>query len=161
VTLILSGHSRHGNELRLVKTRVFVALLVLLASLSSGCEDRGNENGVEPVPRGAYRYTSYDTNAVEIVRGWLTIDAQDSSNVTGEWNLLKIGNPEGIGPQVGSGKLAGSFQNGKLVIELNPQFRDNNLQLVGELKNGEYRGEWFWISFIAVTNRGTFQALQE
>jgi hypothetical protein len=134
--------------------------LVAITFLSFSCEDGGSETGVGQVPSGAYRYTSYDTNGVAVVRGWLTITYQDSAHITGEWRLDKIGNPQGIGPQVGSGKLAGSFHEGKLIVELNPQFRDNNLQLVGYFQQGDYRGEWFWISFVGITGRGTFEAIK-
>jgi hypothetical protein len=144
-----------------MKTLVVGIAIVAAALFLCRCEDQGSGTGVGPVPSGAYRYTSYDTNGVPVVRGWITLVYQDSPLITGEWRLDKIGDPQGIGPQIGSGRLVGSFQNGKLVIELNPQFRDNNLQLVGEFNNGEYKGEWFWISFIGITNRGTFRALQE
>jgi hypothetical protein len=143
-----------------MKALNFVITFVATAFLYSSCEDVGSEAGVGPGSSGAYHYTSYDTNRVAVVRGWLTITYQDSSHITGEWRLYKIGDPQGIGPQSGSGKLVGSFYEGKLVIELNPQFRDSNLQLVGDLQQGIYRGEWIWISFIGITGKGTFEAIK-
>jgi hypothetical protein len=141
-----------------MKTLILGLTVAVATSFLSSCEDGGSETGVGPLPSGAYRYTSYDTNGVAIVRGWLSFTYEDSALITGEWKLDKIGNPQGIGPQIGGGTLAGSFYRGKLVIELNPQFRDNNLQLVGTLKTGGYRGEWFWISFVGISGRGTFEA---
>lgn len=143
-----------------MKTAILVISSVAIVSLLPSCEDNGSGMGVGPVPSGAYRYASYDTNGVAVVRGWLTIMYQDSGHITGEWSLGKIGNPQGIGPQVGRGNLVGSFYEGKLLIELNPQFRDSNLQLVGKLENGYYRGEWFWISFAGISGRGTFEAVK-
>jgi hypothetical protein len=143
-----------------MKTLILAISIAAIASFLSSCEDGGSDTGVGPAPSGAYQYASYDTNGTAVVRGWLTFAWQDSNHITGEWNLEKIGNPQGIGPQFGTGKLVGSFFEGKLVIELNPQFRDNNLQLVGTLKTGDYRGEWFWISFVGVSGRGTFEAVR-
>jgi hypothetical protein len=143
-----------------MKTPILFVSFVLVVSLLVSCEDGGSGTGVESVPSGAYHYTSYDTNGVAVVGGWLTITYQDSSHITGEWRLYKIGDPQGIGPQSGSGKLVGSFYEGKLIIELNPQFRDNNLQLVGSLQQGYYRGEWIWISFVGITGKGTFEAIK-
>jgi hypothetical protein len=95
-----------------------------------------------------------------VVRGWITIGYEDSAHIAGDWKLDKIGDPRGIGPQSGTGKLVGSFYEGKLIIELNPEFRDNNLQLIGDLQQGKYRGEWIWISFVGITGRGTFEAVK-
>jgi len=143
-----------------MKTLILGLYVAVVVSILPGCQDGGGGTGVGPVPSGAYHYTSYDTNGVAVVRGWLTITYQDSSHITGEWRLYKIGDPQGIGPQSGSGKLVGSFYEGKLIIELNPQFRDNNLQLVGSLQQGYYRGEWIWISFVGITGKGTFEAVK-
>jgi hypothetical protein len=145
---------------RMMKTVILVTSFVAIVSLLSSCEDNGSGTGVGPAPSGAYRYASYDTNGTAVVQGWLTIMYQDSGHITGEWNLEKIGNPQGIGPQVGTGNLVGSFYEGKLFIELNPQFRDNNLQLAGEVENGYYGGQWFWISFAGISGRGTFEAVR-
>lgn len=51
-------------------------------------------------------------------------------------------NPQGIGPQVGSGELIGSIANERIRFELNPQYRDNNLQLIGTIEDNKYRGVW-------------------
>jgi hypothetical protein len=72
-----------------------------------------------------------------------------------------VGNPQDIGPQTGDGTLVGGFHNGKLWVELNPQFRDNNLQLTGTLVGNRYSGEWAWISFVGITSTGTFEAVRQ
>jgi hypothetical protein len=85
---------------------------------------------------------------------------QDSSSISGELHFEKIGNPNNIGPQVGSGELVGGVDQYGIWINLNPQFIDHNLLLTGTIKNHTYSGEWVWISFIGPTNHGTFEAIQ-
>ena len=130
----------------------------LICSLVFGCND---SNPFGPTPSGAYRYASFDTTGVLLVHGWMTLDITDSTQVTGEWHFGKIGNPEDIGPQVGDGELLGSFHQGKLSVELNPNMADNNLRLVGVLTNDRYHGDWVWTSFIGPTSRGVFEAVKD
>jgi hypothetical protein len=38
---------------------------------------------------------------------------------------------------------------------------DNNLQLSGTLQADRYSGQWMWISFIGITNAGSFEAVKK
>ncbi len=115
----------------------------------------------DTAPSGAYLYTSYDTTGNAIVKGWFTMEYQDSTRISGNWNFEKIGNPQDIGPQVGLGVLVGDIRQGKVYIELNPQFKDNNLQLLGIIEDNKYSGEWVYTSYIGITNRGMFNAIKK
>jgi hypothetical protein len=128
--------------------------LLLLVALWLGC----NGTTTEWVPSGTFSYTSYDSSGVAVVTGWFTMDLSDSSAVSGQWHFCPIGNPEGIGPQTGTGELAGGFYNGELSVDLHPGWMDSNIILQGTLEGDRYAGEWMWISFIGVTNQGTFEA---
>ena len=86
---------------------------------------------------------------------------QDTSRIIGGWHFEKIGNPQNIGPQVGDGELIGGKDNSRVWLELNPQYRDNNLQLVGNIEGNQYSGDWFWITIIGVTNKGSFIAIKD
>jgi hypothetical protein len=66
----------------------------------------------------------------------------DSATISGKWHFRSIGSPTNIGPQTGDGNLVGGVENGRVWIELNPQFKDNNLQLTGTLQGGRYSGQW-------------------
>lgn len=121
-----------------------------------------NNDGLnEPTPYGAYSYTSFDSSGTAIVEGWLIMNLKDSSQIIGKWHFEKIGNPQDIGPQVGNGVLEGGVKQNEMWVELNPQFRDNNLQLIGSMENNKYSGTWQWISFIGITNYGTFEAIKD
>jgi hypothetical protein len=135
-----------------------IVLWSLVASDVAGVA--GCDTLTGPGPAGSYTYTSYDTTGVAVVTGWFIMNISDSSTVSGEWHFSPLGTPQGIGPQTGGGKLVGAFRDGKLWIELNPEFRDNNLELAGTLQGNRYAGTWTWLSFIGVTNHGTFEAMQ-
>jgi hypothetical protein len=147
-----------------MKNDAFRYLFVVTTTLSFwSCLNSQDAGLVGPPqgPAGAFAYTSYDESGTPIVTGWLNINLTDPDSITGEWHLQKIGNPENIGPQVGAGIfIGGSYQN-QLWVELNPEFADNNLQLVGTLRDQRLSGEWFWISFPGVTGQGTFEAVKK
>ena len=128
------------------------ALLALTAILT-GCTGL-----TDPTPEGAFRYASYDTTGTVLVRGWFTMGISDPNMISGEWHFTAVGSPENIGPQTGDGKLVGSIDGGIVRIELNPQYRDNNLGLIGTLEGNRFAGRWEWISFVGVTNQGPFVA---
>ena len=131
---------------------------ILLAILSwTSCKDLSTD----PTQEGRYQYASYDSAGVLVVHGWFTLNIADSQSVSGEWHFAPVGNPRDIGPQTGDGTLVGGFHDGKLWIELNPQFRDNNLQLTGTLDGNRYSGVWAWISYVGITNTGTFEAVKQ
>ena len=109
------------------------------------------------VPSGSYYYQSYNSDGVKVVEGWFTMEENDST-ISGEWHFAKIGHPEGIGPQVGDGVLTGGYQTDSLWIELNPDFRDNNLQLYGMLDDDMYAGRWMWITYAGISSAGIFTA---
>jgi hypothetical protein len=128
-----------------------------------GCKKTAVEsstNSDESIPKGAFSYTSYDTNGTAIVSGWFTMNLSNLDSISGEWHFKQLGNAQNIGPQTGDGTLIGGTSNGRVWIELNPQFRDNNLQLTGTLETNKYFGQWIWISFAGITNRGIFEAIK-
>ncbi len=113
------------------------------------------------VPSGTWHYRSYNSKNEKIVEGWFDMESDSAAQITGEWHFKKIGNPQNIGPQVGDGILVGGSQTDTLWLNLQPQYKDNNLFLRGILKNGCYQGTWAWISFTGVTAQGTFKAEYE
>jgi hypothetical protein len=134
--------------------RVSFVLVIYAALFWPGC----SQTATEPIPAGAYSYESYNNNGVAIVGGWFTMSLSDTGTISGEWHFKAIGTPENIGPQTGDGTLIGGMDKGRVWIELNPQFRDNNLQLDGKIDGNRYSGKWVWISFVGVANQGTFEA---
>jgi hypothetical protein len=142
-----------------MKTTAFVFGLILFGL--TGCKDPGADSSAPP-PAGRYEYYGYDSTGTPIVQGWFTIDLSDSTNLIGEWQFTQIGEAQNIGPQIGKGKLSGGFRNDTtLWLGLNPEYMDNNVILNGTLHGNEYRGRWMYISFVGLTNSGTFIAVRK
>lgn len=137
--------------------KLFVIILCIFNLFCSWCDDpiTGPDT-----PEGSYTYTAYDSTGTKIVTGWMKIEFDDSVNVSGEWKFDKIGNPENIGPQVGSGKLVGMYDEPQISINLNPNWADNNVFLHGEYGEDKIEGEWMYTGFPGVINRGEFKAVK-
>ena len=144
----------------MLSIRVIAAMLVF-SFLAFNCEDAGSGPGGSATPAGAYRYQSFDSTGIPLVKGWFTLVFSDPDHCTGEWHFAAIGSRQKIGPQVGDGNLVGGTTDGSVWVELQPQFRDNNLELVGTIQDGRYRGRWIWISFVGETNSGFFDAKRQ
>ena len=85
----------------------------------------------------------------------------DATRISGEWHFDPIGNPQKIGPHTGDGKLVGGINGEKVWIELNPEVRNNNLQLNGILVQGRVDGQWTWMNYDGIANQGMFQAVRK
>ncbi len=139
---------------------LLVGVIIVASSvLMCGCEAPETVTGTLD---GNYAYTGFDSTGNPIVSGSLTMIRKDSASITGSWYLRAIGNPSNIGPQVGTGSLVGRFHQYSggydLSVGLNPSWVDNNIFLTGKIENDVFKGEWQWISFAGLTNKGTFRA---
>jgi hypothetical protein len=153
-------------------TRFGSAAFVLLLMLSVGCHEGGDVSGSESMPAGAMSYHGYDDSGRLVVVGWIHFDIADPSagppiplEFSGTWTLRALAAPERIGPQNGSGVLAGRFTDSGVVVELQPGQVDNNVALNGTLSLGgpapmRYEGVWRWMTFTGVRATGTFHASQ-
>lgn len=135
----------------------FLFLSIIILALLNACM---KENPAEAVPVGAFQYRAYDTNGTLIIQGWMTLNTSDSAHVRGEWHFNKVGNPSNIGPHFGDDSLSGGFYQSRLSLNLNRQFADNNVILIGEITNLSFKGDWKWIGFPGQLNHGTFEAVK-
>lgn len=139
---------------RLIPVAIRSALVFLFLE---SCGD----SGIGPLLQGTYQYSSHDSTGVKIVEGWMTLNPVDSLQLVGEWHFLQVSNVERIGPQVGDGELLGVFIEDTIWIELNPQYRDNNVNLRGINDGKAIRGDWAYSSFAGLQNHGTFVATKQ
>jgi hypothetical protein len=137
--------------------RTKLPALALAAVAAVGCN---SPSGPDPIPAGGYAYTAFDAAGAVVVKGWLTLDLQDPSQVTGAWHLQSTRNDPGPGAETGDGQLAGRIDGDTLIVDLNPGFADNNTVLVGRLDGAKYRGQWTWSGFAGPANGGTFDAVR-
>jgi hypothetical protein len=140
-----------------MKKIYFLSLMVILSLTFYFCDKDNCLNGIK-IPDGAFAYTGFDSTGVEIVRGWIKFDFDDSTTISGEWELDTIGEPQNIGPQIGSGNIVGSLVNDQLHLNLNPQFVDNNVFLTCPNNDQKLEGQWIYSGFPGVINSGSFVA---
>ncbi len=138
-----------------VKGMSLIAVAAAAACLLAFASCETNFLSGEEVVDGRYTYRAYDSAGTDIVSGIIFLRATDSTSLTGTWDLFKIGEPVGIGPQTGHGSLAGSAGD-KVTINLNPRVADDNVILSGELKRGRISGKWQWVTLSGVSAQGRF-----
>ncbi len=125
------------------------------------CHATSCDFGIQPASSalpGSWSYVSNDTPGTPLVSGWFTIVQRESTAISGEWHFQKIGDPQGIGPQVGDGNYVGGLDGANFRAVLQPRFVDNNRSLNGQCTGSHIQGTWIWVSFPGVTGRGTFEA---
>ncbi len=136
-----------------MRNALFLAAAALF--LYASCQ---KDETIVGVPSGTYTYTALDSNHAVVVTGQITINAQDSLNVTGSWRLRCAPGRTDLGPQSGMGTIGGRFYDTTLILNLNPGYVDNNVILVGEHRGNLYTGTWRWIGFPGELNHGSFTA---
>ncbi|WP_457565880.1 hypothetical protein [Caldithrix abyssi] len=125
----------------MMKIFILIIAFTKITSIIPGASNNSSDTMVGPFVTCAYQYKGYDTPRVAIVKDWVSFVYQYSTHITGEWYLKKFGNPQNIGPQVGSRNLVEGIDGKRVWTEWHPQFHDNNLQLKGKIADGCYKGE--------------------
>jgi hypothetical protein len=138
-------------------------LVSVFILLLGGCVDNGNQPVGSLIPGGlpvSYDYRAYNASGTLAVKGILTLTALDSTSVTGIWSTFAVLPGEKVGPQVGTGKAAGTLENSSISLNLNPGWADNNVLLLGTVGPDRITGRWSWITFVGPTSQGTFEAIK-
>jgi hypothetical protein len=137
--------------------KIALGVLVLLAA---GCAGSRKEGELPPLRSHVYRYTAFAEDGTEVVRGWMHLD-KTRRGVVGEWWMQQVGDPYPVGPQRGRGRLVGELRDGHLVMELQPDRRDDNVQLVENGSGRNLSGTWEWSGIAGVQGRGTWRAVRD
>ena len=111
-------------------------------------------------PYGSYSYQSFNIAGELIGDGTLFISTVDSNLIEGNWSIRNVRNCVVCGPQYGSGYLTGRIENDSVYINLNPDNPENYVELVGEIKDQSFSGDWRWFELIVNSNRGTFKGVR-
>ena len=137
--------------------KAYLLITVIAISLIYFCDKDNSINGLK-IPGGTYAYSGYDSTGAKIVQGWIKLEFDDSTKISGEWELDIIRNPEKIGPQVGEGNLVGNLEDNQLFLNLNPDFVDYNVFLTCPYDDQKLTGKWDYSGFPGIINYGTFVA---
>jgi hypothetical protein len=111
-------------------------------------------------PYGSYSYKSFNIMGELIGDGTLFISTVDSNLIEGNWSIRNIRKCVVCGPQYGSGYLTGRIENDSVFINLNPNNPENYVELVAEIKDETFSGDWRWFELIVNSNRGSFKAVR-
>jgi hypothetical protein len=144
----------------IIKSR-FVKFCFLSIALFFSCEKNdtilSTSSNPFAIPKaGVYQYSGYDSLGTLIVQGKIRFFFSDSMRIRGTWNLTPVGHPGGIGLQIGSDTLLGTYSNSRFGIDLNPQIRDNNVSIFiyGQIDSQSFTGKWVWSTLRGITNYG-------
>ena len=111
-----------------------------------------------PLPgSGTYDYAACDPQGSLLLLGRLTLAVAPDGQVSGTWQIDWAPGADRdteVGPQVGSGELAGSADAGGLRLDLNPGWADHNVFLTATA--GVSGGGWEWSTFTGPTAGGPF-----
>jgi hypothetical protein len=145
------------------------SLLILMAASVLTCSKSHGTEPPKPFPVGDYQYSGYDKKGTKIVEGLISITSvetkrigsEDTIQLKGKWRLDRIGNPERIGGQVGTGELDGSIIKGEIIIDLNPNMNDANVYLRGTIEGRRFHGKWSFNGYAGPISEGTFEAIRK
>ena len=148
---------------------VIAWLLILILVTVVACSKSYVIGQAKPFPVGDYQYSGYDKKGTKIVEGRVSITSvetkrigsEDTIQLKGDWQLNKIGNPEHIGGQTGTGDLVGSIIKGEIDINLNPNISDANVYLRGTIEGRRFHGKWTFSGYAGPVSEGTFEAIRK
>lgn len=136
--------------------RVSVICALLLCSACSG-----GPSAPAAMRAGGFAYSASTPAGDPILNGRISFEFTDDSTVTGTWSITWVEGADTtleVGPQVGSGLLVGTRHGDTMMIQLNPNYADNNVGLVAVPTAKGWRGEWEWVAFAGPRSRGPFTA---
>jgi hypothetical protein len=110
---------------------------------------------------GTHDYVAWADSGTRLLEGVLTIMGQSNQHVSGTWEIhLAAGadtaNPNDIGPQIGTGDLIGVVQDTTVLIDLTPNFADNNVSLLGCVTAEGLAGTWSHVGMLGEIAHGPF-----
>jgi hypothetical protein len=162
VVLLLTRVERsEANNMRVCGCFILGAIVT---SFSWGCTDLltsvggGDSDGIAPLS-GGYSYSGYDENGTLLVSGHITIAVDDSSRITGTWQLKAVVPDPPVGPMIGDGTLVGGIEGEMIYMDLNPGWVDNNVFLLGKRSGRRIIGKWEYVGFPGVIATGSFVAV--
>jgi len=114
-------------------------------------------------PGGVYSYLA-DLGDSPVVEGTMTFQVAADSTVTGTWELHRVPVSDTtlvVGPQTGSGTIAGRRTATGVWLDLNPGWADNNvfLALIPETTGG-LSGTWDYSTLIGPVSGGAVRLLR-
>ncbi|MGH7530212.1 MAG: hypothetical protein ACREMN_07495 [Gemmatimonadales bacterium] len=110
---------------------------------------------------GRFEYRADDGSGHPLLVGTVTLAVAQDSSITGTWAMRWAAGADTtapVGPQVGTGTLAGHAGTECSIINLNPGWADNNVFLVlRRTADGLLAGQWQHSTLVGVVAEGRFE----
>lgn len=140
--------------------------LFSFALLLAACGDYDRSEPIDLEGERTYTYTAFAEDGTRLLVGTIVLHprytrADFEQEIEGHW---AIGWAPGadttslVGPQVGSGGLAGMATEEGITLFLPQIGIDNSVQLTGIVRNNEFSGEWSYSTIAGPAARGEFTA---
>ena len=141
-------------------------LLALASVALAACGDYDPSEPIDLDPDRTYSYTAFAEDGTRLLVGTIVLHPRYSresfeQEIEGSWTIRWAPGADTtapVGPQVGSGALAGTATEDGIVLYLPQITTDNNVQLTGTVRNNAFRGEWAYSSIAGQVARGEFTA---
>lgn len=137
----------------------------LLACLLVSCADEPLGPRVQLQGDVTLHYRVMNAMGAAVVEGTLDFTVHADSTISGAWAIDWAPGADRstpVGPQIGSGALVGITRpDTTLSLDLNPEFRDNNVILQAAATRTGVSGAWSWIGFAGDIAHGLFTATFE
>ncbi|UCG06347.1 MAG: hypothetical protein JSV83_20950 [Desulfobacterales bacterium] len=143
----------------LIKRVLLAGTLSLLMFIGMACTANTQDRSASSISVGIYNYIAKDNNGAVIAEGKLEITSVAANAINGKWELKTSAPMEQTGPQDGQGKIGGQLSRNKIILDLNPGWRDNNVVLSGTFQKGKLSGTWGWYGIAGAMQEGTFEAI--
>jgi hypothetical protein len=109
------------------------------------------------IPDGAYLYEAYNKSGKMIVYGLFELN-KESDKISGNWNFKEVKKNSAPSIFIGIGSLQASKNGEKFLINLNPNFIDNNIILTCNMNGDVITGAWAYDGWAPNLTSGTFRA---
>ena len=136
----------------------YIIMFAFLLIVGMACTANTQDRSASGISAGIYHYIAKDKNGAVIAEGELEIKSLSATAIDGKWEIKTSAPMAQTGPQNGKGKIAGQLSGNKIMLDLNPGWRDNNVVLNGKIQKGKFSGFWDWNGIAGTMAGGTFEA---
>ena len=137
---------------------VTFAFLLLFGIFGIACTANTQDRSTSGISAGIYHYIAKDKSGAIVAEGKLEITSLKADAIGGKWEIKTSAPMPQTGPQSGKGKIGGQLSGNKIMLDLNPDWRDNNVVLSGKFQKGKISGTWGWNGIAGTMAEGTFEA---
>jgi hypothetical protein len=134
--------------------------------LIAACGDYDRSEPIDLEGERTYTYTAFAEDGIRLLVGTIVLHPRYSrldfeQEIEGSWTIGWAPGADTtslVGPQVGSGVLAGVATEEGITLYLPQITTDSSVQLSGTVRNNEFRGEWSYTTIAGPVARGEFTA---